>query len=60
MRTCLYFYPIQRENEIVGEQLILYVIQNYSEFKLNLNLTVPLDGRTTRQSDSNWGFVCEL
>jgi hypothetical protein len=31
----------------------LYIIQNYSEFKLNLNLTVPPDGRTTRQSDSS-------
>jgi hypothetical protein len=25
----------------------VYIIQNYSEFKLDLNLTVPPDGRTT-------------
>jgi hypothetical protein len=24
----------------------IYIIQNYSEFKLDLNLTVPPDGRT--------------
>jgi hypothetical protein len=30
----------------------LYIIQNYSEFKLDLNLTVPPDGRTTIHTDA--------
>jgi hypothetical protein len=39
---------------------ITYIIQNYSEFKLDLNLTVPPDRRTMIQSDSNLAVIFAL
>jgi hypothetical protein len=40
--------------------IYIYVIQNYSEFKLNLNPTVPPDGRTMWQLGSYSGFAFAL
>jgi hypothetical protein len=44
---------LEEMNETMAQQFRLYIIQNYSEFKLDLHLTVPPDGRTMIHTDSN-------